>query len=275
LRTIVTFLLIFFSFYSESQTQVRIVSWNLKDFGASKSASHIHFIAETIKAYDIIAIQEVVAGFGGSQAVTRLVDALNRTGSTYEYSISDPTSGSSKHKSEKYAFIWKTAKIKLIGKCWLEKKFGQVIEREPYYGKFLVGGKIFTLVNFHAITKKSQPETEVKYFKFLPAQYSDDNLIFCGDFNLPQSHSVFNPLKKMGYRPALVGQKTSLKQKCINGDCLASEFDNFFYDPARVTMISKGLIHFHRSFKDLKIARQLTDHVPIFLVFSFTSFEFD
>ncbi|WP_205748277.1 endonuclease/exonuclease/phosphatase family protein [Dyadobacter bucti] len=271
MRIIVTFLLSFCAVYSFGQTQVKIISWNLKDFGASKSASQVNFIAETVKTYDILAIQEVVAGFGGSQAVARLVDVLNRTGSSYDYSISDPTSGSSKHKSEKYAFIWKTAKMKLIGKCWLEKRFGQVIEREPYYGKFLVGGKTFTLVNFHAITKKAQPETEVKYFKFLPAQYPDDNLIFCGDFNLPQSHSVFNPLRKRGYRPALVGQKTSLKQKCVNGDCLASEFDNFFYNPARVTLVNRGLIHFYRGFGDLKTARKLTDHVPIVFVFSFAS----
>jgi deoxyribonuclease-1-like protein len=271
LKAILTFVLALISLNVYAQTQLKIISWNLKDFGASKSASQINFITETVKTYDILAIQEVVAGFGGSQAVARLVDALNRTGSSYDYSISDPTSGSSRHKSEKYAFIWKRAKIGLIGKCWLEKKFGQVIEREPYYGRFQVDGKKFTLVNFHAITKKAQPETEVKYFKFLPAQYPDDNLIFCGDFNLPQSHSVFNPLRKMGYRPALVGQKTSLKHKCINGDCLASEFDNFFYDPARVTLVNRGLTHFYRSFNDLKIAGKLTDHVPIVFVFSFAS----
>jgi hypothetical protein len=36
------------------------------------------FIAKYIKDYDIIAIQRVVAGYGGAQAVARLTNELNR-----------------------------------------------------------------------------------------------------------------------------------------------------------------------------------------------------
>jgi hypothetical protein len=42
------------------------------------------------------------------------------------------------------------------------------------------------------------------------------------------SHTVFNPLKKMGF--FLHKSKTSLKKKVVNGEYLASEFDNLFYD---------------------------------------------
>jgi deoxyribonuclease-1-like protein len=44
-----------------SQSSIRIVSWNLKDFGQSKSDEEILFIAKTIKDFDIVMIQEVVA----------------------------------------------------------------------------------------------------------------------------------------------------------------------------------------------------------------------
>jgi hypothetical protein len=62
-----------------------------------------------IRDYDIIAVQEVVAGYG-VQAVARLSDELNRTGSKWDYIISDPTS-SSPYKTERYAFIWKTTNL--------------------------------------------------------------------------------------------------------------------------------------------------------------------
>jgi hypothetical protein len=62
------------------------------------------------------------------------------------------------------------------------------------------------VVNFHAITKAKQPETEIKYFKFCPP-HPDLNPLFVGDFNCPQSHTVFIPLKKMGYQSVLVNQK--------------------------------------------------------------------
>jgi len=112
-----------------------------------------------------------------------------------------------------------------------------------------------------------QPETEVKYFRFLPAQYPDLTLLFCGDFNLPQSHTVFNPLKAMGYRPALTNQKTSLRQACMGHDCLASEFDNIFYPSQKVVFIKSGVLHFCKGFPSLQEARAISDHVPVFFQF--------
>lgn len=184
--------------------QITVCSWNLENFGKSKTNSAINFIANTLKDFDLIAIQEVVAGNGGAQAVARLSDALNNKGSKWEYAISDPTLSSSYNSSERYAFIWKTSKIIFTGKAWLEKKYNLEIEREPYLATFKYEGKSFTLVNFHAITKSKQPEREIKYFKFLPSEYPNQDLIFCGDFNCPQSHTVFNPLKSMGYKPIFI-----------------------------------------------------------------------
>jgi deoxyribonuclease-1-like protein len=266
LRKFLLLLLVLTSFHCYSQN-VSVCSWNIKDFGKSKSNETIAIIAKTLKSFDIIAVQEVVAGYGGSQAVAKLADELNRTGAKWENAISNATSGTA-HKSERYAFIWKTSKVKMIGEPWLENKYGLLIDREPFYGRFKISNKTFTLVSYHAITKSKQPEKEIKYFKFLPPLYPDDNLIFCGDFNTPQSHSVFFPLRRMGYIPSMVNQKTSLRQKCIKNDCLASEFDNFFFNRANVNMISSGIIHFYKAFNDLKTARTVSDHVPVFFNFS-------
>lgn len=96
----------------QSFAQTKVISWNLKNFGKSKSQPALNFIANTVKDYDIIAVQEVVAGYGGAQTVAKLADLLNEKGSKWNYSISDPTSGSS-YKRERYAFIWKSNKVKL------------------------------------------------------------------------------------------------------------------------------------------------------------------
>jgi deoxyribonuclease-1-like protein len=111
--------------------------------------------------------------------------------------------------------------------------------------------------------------TEIKYFRYLPDEYPDKNLIFCGDFNCPQSHTVFNPLKAIGYKPILVNQKTSLKEKCVNNDCLASEYDNMFYNTSKIKYIKSGVIPFFQNFNDhLKEARKVSDHAPIYFEFS-------
>lgn len=244
------------------QAQVKILSWNIENLGKSKSDITIIYIASILRDYDIVAIQEVVAGYGGAQAVARLADELNRKGNKWDYVVSDPTS-SSAYKTERYAFIWKTSSVKKIGKAWLEKKYHLEIDREPYYATFEYDKKQFTLANFHAITKSRQPETEIKYFKFLPAAYPKLNLIFLGDFNCPPSHTVFNPLKSMGYLPVFVKQKTSLKKECKNGNCLASEYDNIWYNTSKVSVMGSQAIHFYKDFPSLEHARKISDHIPI------------
>lgn len=253
-------LLLFFTITINSQT--KILSWNIENIGKSKSNQDIAFIANTIKDYDVVAIQEVVAGIGGAQAIARLSDELNRKGDKWNYVVSEATS-SSAYKAERYAFIWKTNTVQIIGRPWLEQKYNLEIDREPFYATFQYKGKQFTLVNFHAITQKKQPETEIKYFKFLTLEYPSLNLLFVGDFNCPQSHTVFNPLKKMGYKSLLIGQKTSLKKSCLNNECLASEFDNMYYNVSKITIKRSGYIPFYEKFNSLQEARTISDHVPV------------
>lgn len=96
-KTVLLFLFASFGLYS----QVKLLSWNIENLGSSKSESEIAFMAKTVKDYDILAIQEVVAGHGGAQAVAKLTAALIRMGAKWDYSISDPTS-SSAYKTERY-----------------------------------------------------------------------------------------------------------------------------------------------------------------------------
>lgn len=266
LKSLVTTVLLFLSFQVFPETPITICSWNIKDFGKNKSDQEIEFIANTVKDFDVVAIQEVVAGYGGPQAVARLHDALSRKGIKWDYAISDPTSGSS-YSRERYAFLWKSSKLKRVGDAWLEKKYHLEIDREPYLIRLSSKGKSFTLVSFHAISKSKQPEKEIKYLRFLPLIYRSHNLIFTGDFNLSQSHSVFSPLKALGYAPALKDQKTSIRQKCLSNDCLASEYDNFFFPKSQFDFHKAGIIPFYRSFRDIKEARLISDHVPIYSQF--------
>ena len=246
--------------------QVSVCSWNIMNLGKSKSDSELTVMANLITTYDIVAIQEVVAGTGGAKAVSRLVAILNTKGSKWDYTISNPTTSNNPSSSERYAFLWKTARVKKLGNSWLDRNYADEIDREPYMSTFEYQGKSFTLVSFHAVPKKKNPASELKYFKFFPKLYPKLNLIFLGDFNCPQSHTVFNPIKNNGFAPILVNQKTSLRQKCINKDCLASEYDNLFYDTLKIKIQQKGIIPFFKKFSSVKEARKISDHVPIWCV---------
>lgn len=258
----ISFILIFM-FHSILWAQPKVVSWNIQNFGKSKSDETISFIAKTLRNYDVVAIQEVVSGSGGAQAVAKLADALNRTGSRWDYQVSNPTI-SSPYKSERYAYLWKTSRVKLVGKPWLDTLYVHEIEREPYLATFQYEKNNFTIVNFHAVPKKDQSEREIKFFKNYSAQYQNHTLIFLGDFNCPSSHSVFLPLKKLGYLPVFEGFKTSLKQKCIQDNCLASEYDNVLVD-SKLKVAKCGVLHFYKDFTDFSLARKVSDHLPIWI----------
>lgn len=247
------------------QAQVKIMTWNLLNIGKSKTDEQIEYIAKVIKQTDIIAIQEVVTNPSGAQTIAKLHEELNRSsGAKWDYAVSDPTI-SSPYRSERYAYIWKTSKVKLKGKPFLEPTYQQEIEREPYMATFIYKEKEITISSIHTLPTKHQPETEIKYLKFFPEVYPEHNLIFLGDFNLTEKHTVFNPLKKLGYVPSFTDQKSSLRQKCIKGDCLASEYDNIFYHSEKNELVKATPVLFFEDFEDITIARKVSDHIPLMI----------
>lgn len=255
------FIFLFLFICCSTFAQIKIVSWNVQNFGNSKSDSVVAYMASVVKSADIIALQEMISTHGGFQTVARFAKQLNRSGDKWDYVVSKATSGQG---SERYAFLWKTSKIKLKNAPWLDLNFANYINREPYFGTFIYNKKEFTLASFHAVPKKKQPEAEIKYFKYYPQLYPRINLIFLGDFNCPQRHSVFNPLKKMGWKPALTNQRTTLKMQCQGNQCLASEYDNFIV-PSCIAF-KAGVIPFYKDFSTPKKARKISDHLPIYII---------
>jgi endonuclease/exonuclease/phosphatase family metal-dependent hydrolase len=102
-----------------------------------------------------------------------------------------------------------------------------------------------------------------------PAQYPSLNLVFLGDFNCPQSHTVFIPLRNLGYENVFRKQKTSLKKKCINLNCLASEFDNIWFKTSNFKVFKKRAVLFYEHFDSLNDAATVSDHIPLEVVLDF------
>lgn len=218
---------------SHAANSLTIISWNIKDFGKSRDDNEIEAIADYIKHADIVAIQEVVAKDpGGAQAVARLVDVLNRKGSSWDYRVSDPTRSSSSHISERYSYLWKPSKVTITGGGpRLLSELSQQVEREPYLIQFKVKDKVLTILNYHACTHDDtfSERLEVLAINQWIQNQTYNNLIIAGDFNLKVTDEGFDDLKALGFRPGLNGQKTSLKMSCKDGKYLSRSEDNIFY----------------------------------------------
>jgi len=265
IRTLIISLLLFFlnGYLVQAQADFTLLTWNIQDFGKTKDSIEISSIAEMIHTYDIIAIQEVVAGYGGSQAVARLVAQLNRKGNVWDYAISDPTK-SPKYKTERYAYIWRRSKIKVVGKPWLENSVQDIVFREPFMARFQINNRRILVMNYHARKHDDQPEQEIKHFKQLyRSRYRNDRVIIAGDFNVKDKHTVFNPLKANGFRFVVENQATTLKTKCNKkGEFRNHPIDNIFYTSSLDCTIGAVLNHVRGCF-DMKRARGISDHLPV------------
>ncbi|MCS7028955.1 MAG: endonuclease/exonuclease/phosphatase family protein [Bacteroidia bacterium] len=252
---------------TDTKQNIRLMSWNIQNFGQSKDEKEIEYIAKKLKDMDIVAIQEVSSTFVGPQAVAKLADALNRTGSKWLYTVSDPTTGTGK---ERYAYLWKPSRARLIGEPFLEKSLADQIEREPYLARFECKGEKVLLVNFHAVPQNKNPKQEIALLPSLQNKYPNEKIIMMGDFNLSQKDPAFEGIRNKGLKPALINVKTSLKMRPAPGspdDYFSEEYDNFYFNPTQIEARSSSRIDFVRDFRSLEEARKISDHVPIVLEF--------
>ena len=255
--------------------EITFISWNIKDFGQSRDDNEIRAIAQLIRHADIVAIQEVVAKHpGGAQAVARLVDQLDRMGANWDYSISDPTKSTSSHKSERYAFLWKTSKIKITGGgARLLTELSQSVEREPYMIQFKVNKKVLTILNYPACTHTPDfPEREeIKAISSWLVENEKNNVIWAGDMNLGIDDIAFKPIIRHGFRHVLNGEKTSLKMSCKNGDYLSRSEDNILYKMNDHSVHEFIVIDFIKG-DDCDLVSTLrdshSDHLPVDVVIS-------
>ena len=268
MKTKLAFLLFLFisAFTWAQQTEITLVSWNIRDFGKTKSAEELHQIAQLVRDADVVAIQEVVSGYGGAQAVAKLADELNRMGAKWDYVISNPTN-SPKYVTERYAYIWKTAEIKIKNRGNLIKEIDEEVDREPFLIDFYLNRQKFTLINVHSRPFDKNPEREIKALTEYIMLKVPGNVLIAGDFNVNEAEAVFNNFKKSGFASSLQNQKTTLKSKCKDAAYLNYAIDNIFYAPG-ITKLKSGVIDFVKRCDNLEKARFLSDHLPVFLKFS-------
>lgn len=247
---------------------IKIISWNIQDLGRSKTQDEIQRIAEILRNYDLVAIQEVVAKDPeGAQSVAKIADELNRMGSKWDYRISDPTQSPSVYMSERYAYLWKTSVVTLLSKPYLDQELALTCAREPYIAKFKTknGTEPFYLINFHARTYNDRPQDELKHFAQYPQRLATKRCLILGDFNLSETHQVWNDLYHQGFDSALKNTPTTLKKECKDGDYTNHSMDNIYFHPSEINKISSGVINLVQDCSNLANVRTLSDHLPIFM----------
>lgn len=250
--------------------ELTLVSWNIQHLGRTKNEEEIWEMAQILRYYDVVAIQEVVAKDpAGAQAVARLADALNRTGTQWDYQVSDPTKSPSSNISERYAFLWKTSKLAIQKRAFLDSERQDDFYREPFVAAFksLKTNKVFYVANYHSRKYSDQPQEEIIHLLDYSERWDTPYMLIAGDFNTPETDAVWDAFYENGYKSALKGVRTTLKMKCAEGVYTNHPIDNIYYTPG-VKKHQANSIDFVKSCENLEHARQISDHLPVFLEFS-------
>jgi endonuclease/exonuclease/phosphatase family metal-dependent hydrolase len=211
----------------ELEENLLLATWNIREFDSpaygKRLPESLHYIAEIIAGFDLVAIQEV------RDDLTSLKIVMDLLGSNWGFMFSDVTEGSSGNK-ERIAFVYDMRKVKpagLVGELVfppIPKKvkdsngknitvYEPVLQaaRTPFLVGFKAGWADFVLTSVHILWGKNiandpQRVKEIDTIAALLKEKSTNayewsrNFILLGDFNIfSTTDDSFKALTKNGF----------------------------------------------------------------------------
>jgi len=185
-----------------------LATWNIRKFGDNRRAESLHYIAEIISRFDLVAIQEVSNNMDGLEKVIKLL------GPNWDYIVTDSTEGVA-GGGERMAFIYDRCKV------FFRKMAGEIVlpdtklvdnkwqfARTPFCVAFQAGWFRFILTTVHVYYGTSERENDrrvkeidtIAGFLQKRAKNEDENYILMGDFNIfKHSDATMHALEKNGF----------------------------------------------------------------------------
>lgn len=281
-----------------------IASWNIRSFGdltrkwmsqegdsPKRDLHSILCIAEIIRRFDVIAVQEVKAN------IRALRDTLKVLGNSWSMILTDVNKGDSGN-GERMAYLFDTRRVNLSGlagelvvpKQWKkgisENVMDEQFVRSPYAVSFRSGRQTFILITLHIIYGKDSKD-RIKELKGIAQWLSDwakdinayhQNLIVLGDFNIEKRGDLLDKtfLSEGLYVPSPL-QRAEVTRSIFNETKYYDQiawFNGSNNHPAlSLEFLSGGSYDFvHTALKNRNLSKQqlsfmLSDHYPLWAEF--------
>jgi len=272
-----------------------IGSWNIRNFGGIRNSWRdtqdgpkrnlraLVYIAEIIKRFDVIAIQEVKADTSGIRFLLQ-----EYLGTDWGLIVSDVTAGS-KGNNERLAFIYDKRRVVpsgLAGEIVLPSETGenpaQQFDRTPYIVGFQAGQERFSLLTAHIRYGEGATDRigEIAAFSRYIAEEirgrassggEERNLIVLGDFNIDDRGD--NPLFQAFVSTGLVvpAQLLNLKTTYSTKPKFYDQIAWFMGNLDLLTNEHAGVIDFagavYREIGLKQMSYRVSDHFPVWVEF--------
>lgn len=273
---------------SKLDETITIATWNIREFGKKKrTKTAIHYIAEILSNFDLIAITELRNNVADLKAVTDVLGPYWRV--LFSDSINDDAGN-----QERIAYLYDKRAVTFTGLAAEADpkrtiKRGKYLPpitwwRSPYIASFRAGRFDFVLISAH-IRWAGKVSSRVPPLEYLAAWIDervrsdfaiDRDIILMGDFNIPsRGSSTFKAITKFGLSipsPLLGAKGTNLSRKNTYDQILHyTEFTESIGDKGGVVDFYKKSwrplfpkTKFPKMTKD-KFTFQLSDHLPLWV----------
>ncbi|MFC2104349.1 endonuclease/exonuclease/phosphatase family protein [Bacteroidota bacterium] len=273
---------------SKLDKSINVATWNIREFGKSKRrADSLHFIAEILGQFDLIAVTEL------RKNLSELKKVLDILGPYWKVVFSDYTLDRGGN-GERMAYIYDKRAVVFTGLAAeadpprkKNKKTGEYEAlltwwRPPFIASFSAGNFDFMLLTVHIRwgNKLSERKTALELLakwvdkKRKDAYSVDKDIIVMGDFNIPElDDSLFQAITSKGLRIP-----ESLRG-IDHGSNLAmnKRYDQIFYYPHFTKSFTNhgGILDFHSGGIDKLYPKntpdfnsytfEMSDHLPLWV----------
>lgn len=279
-------------------TNVIIGTWNIQKFGGFHNAwtenddspkrnlRCLALIAEIVRCYDVIALQEVQRD---TSALRHLMHRF--LGNHWAVLLTDVTAGD-KGNSERLAYLYDTRRVMLSGLSGeivlppTAEGLPEQFDRSPYMAGFRAGNEHFTLLTAHIrygdVPAGRLPELQ-KFAAYTASElrnrtrtglsHEEPNLLILGDFNIDkrQGNPLFDAFVETGLwvPEALQTVKTTTGKVAKHYDQVAwFQGEDFGLKPTGLA----GTINFagvvFKGLQTAQVSPRISDHLPLWIEFS-------
>ena len=267
---------------------INVATWNIRHWGQKRrKRCSLHYIAEILSQFDLIAITEL------RRNVSELTYVLDLLGPYWNAVFSDYTADAGGNK-ERIAFVYDSRAVQFTGLAaetdgprQKNRTTGQYVPefnwwRKPYIGSFKAGNFDFALLAVHlqwgtAKGRKREIEELAKWIQtFQKDEYRvDRDVIAVGDFNIPSFRSS---LYKAATQYGLTAPKSLLKLDHGSNLSGSKRYDQILHHPTLTGSVFTdhgGVVDFYRGnhrglapYRNLtktKFTYELSDHLPLWV----------
>ncbi len=274
-------LLVFGSLPLSAQTHgpatITIASWNIQQFGETKSSDSVRLgrIANVLKEFDVVAIQEIVhAPSQGQIVVDRLTAELrNQHRRTYDH-VLGPRTGCPGGRTEQYAVLFDSEILELVNSRTVADDPGATdnVCRDPLVAKLKLRNTAarftFTLIVVHtdpnpasALTRDLNALGRI-YQGVQTHDAQDDDVILLGDLNA--SPSSFSGLANVPDLVYAVPDSGTMVRGASRNDNIVFQWGPTSEDYTGRASVFQVVHFLGISEQD---ANRLSDHQPVYAVF--------